>query len=170
MSLCIAFCRTSAPRPAVAMVLLGFLILLFTFLSHVINICGFVTAPSMHSVCIILLMTVVCRPLSTTLIRSYNSSSLENKAHTYPQLFISNVIVSVFLLIHNNDVVIVMIHNLLTVYRPHTYSQQHNWSDGDSHSGQEKTSVGESVGQVSELERSGREERSVGGSVRRISC
>ena len=100
------------------------------------------------------LMTVVCRPLSTTLVRSYNSSSLENKATwtRYPQLFIANVIVSVVLLKHNNDVVIVMIHNLLTVYRPHTYSQQHNWSDGNSHSGQEEASVGEPE------------------SVRRVSC
>ena len=114
-----------------------------------IEICGFVTAPSMHSVCMIQLMTVVCGPLSTTLVRSYNSSSLENKAHTYPQLFITNVIVTVVLLIHNNDVVIVMIHNLLTVYRPHTYSQQHNRSDENSHSGQEETSVGESVRRVS---------------------
>ena len=102
------------------------------------------------TVCMIISMWTIV----TTLVRSYNSLSLENKAHTYPQLFITNVIVSVVLLIHKNDVVIVMIHNLLTVYRPHTYmySQQHNWSDGDSHSGQEKTSVGE-------LE-----------SVRRVSC
>ena len=101
----------------------------------------------MHSVCMIQLMTVVYGPLSTTLVRSYNSSSLEYKACSYPQLFITNDIVSGVLLIHNNDVVIVMIHNLLTVYRPHTYSQQHNWSDGDRHSELEETSVGESVGE-----------------------